>query len=258
MMNSLRSNAVSFVTVYSIYFGSRAGGKDLTSFVTEPDKGIIFYLYSGDSAEITPETYLEAPDSVVGALPSRETERYRSRRLDAVILPFKVLANDPTKLMLGLGIGNASGSVSRIFAGQYAFLAEENVIYASISSLVWEVGVLGLILYLVFFYFIYRDSHYLSKYSQQHSLVGALALGWIGVTVIIFITLPYKDIFKYESLCALYWYFSGYVASKAYALKRSTAPHTRAKDPSAIPYTPRLSAPSSAGMRGGSTRFRQQ
>lgn len=232
-----------FVANYTVFFGSLASDKNL-------------YLYSGDSVEITPETYLEAPNSIAGALPSRETESYKSRRLDAIILPFRVLANDPPRLMLGLGIGNASGSASRLLAGQYRFLAEEGVVYASISSLIWEVGVLGLALYLVFFYFIYRDSRYLSKHPQQHSFAGALALGWTGVTIIIFISLPYKNIFNYESLCALYWYFSGYVASRAYALKRSSSPHIRANNPSTIPYLSSLSASSSVGIRGDSASHR--
>lgn len=209
----------SFVAVYNVYFGSVAGKKDLSSFVTGPDKGIIFYLFSGDSTEITPETYLEVPDSVVGALPSRETERYRSRRLDAIILAVRVLSTDPTKLMLGLGIGNASESVSTKFAGQYSFLSEEGVIYAAISSLLWEVGVLGLILYLMFFYFIFSDSRYLSKHSQTRSLPGSFALGWTGVTVMIIVSLPYKNIFLYEPICVLFWYFSGYVVAYTHALK---------------------------------------
>jgi hypothetical protein len=210
---------ISFTLIYDMYIGSIKEGRSglMSFFTTDLDKGIINYLYSSDSVEVDPSTVLAPPSSLPGASPAFDPEKYRSRRIDAIILPLRVLSDDPIRLMLGLGIGNASKSVAAQFAGKYSFIAEYDISYAAISLLLWEIGVIGLILYLVFFYFVYKDARFLT---QDGGLPGAIALGWVGVTAIIVLTLPYKNIFVYDVLCALFWYFSGYIAAKSYELRR--------------------------------------
>jgi len=210
----------SFTVIYNMYFtsyASTAGG--FWSFFTTNPAGIENYLYSGDSKEIDPDTILEPPSSLPGALSSLEEEKYRSRRIDSIILPLRALSNDPVKLLLGLGIGNTSKSASmRFFAGQYSFLEEGDVLGSALSGFIWEIGILGVFLYILFFGFIYRDAKYLAK---TEGLPGAFALGWTGVVVVILISLPYKNIFLSETLSVLVWYLSGYIAAKSYVMKKA-------------------------------------
>jgi hypothetical protein len=213
-----------FVAIYSIEFGSHGAtsGRGLYSFFADPDTGIKWYLYSGDSEKIDADNLLQPNSNIIGAMSSLEEEKfddneYRGRRLDALILPIRTLSKDPLKLLMGLGIGNTSTSISDKFSGKYSFIGGSNVAKAALSPLLWEIGVMGVLLYLIFFYFIYKDARYLS---QKKDFMGAFALGWSGVVVILIITLPYKNVFLFENLCALFWYFSGHIAAQRFRYEK--------------------------------------
>lgn len=207
-----------FVLFYDMLFNSVQGTGGYISFFStdDPNKGIIKYLFKGDSIKVDPDTVLEAPSTLPGALPSFDAQEFGARRIDSMILPLRALAHDPVKLLLGVGIGNASVSKGRSFSGQYSFLEEYQIFGNALSRFLWEIGVLGVFLYLLFFGFIYRDARYLM---QNKGLPGALAHGWSGVTVIVILSLLYKNIFVSETLSALFWYFSGYIAAKSYSLR---------------------------------------
>lgn len=213
-----------FVLVYKHSFDTRGylGGHGLGAFITQPETGISNYLFSGDSANIDPRFVLDAPDSIIGAQRTIDLDEDRIRRADAILLSLRVLAEDPARLMFGLGIGNASSSQVRIFEGQYPFLAALDSSMAALPLLLWEIGVFGLLLYFIFFYFIYKDSRRLAKVDN---LSGALALGWTGVVAILVATLPYKNVMQFESAGALFWYFSGYIAAQRYRLEGSRYLH---------------------------------
>ncbi len=206
-----------FTLVYNISFSEDAGKSDLVTFFTDMDKGIGWYLYSGDSVEVDPDHVLGEKTDVIGASPSFDAEevRDRIRRIDAIVLPLRVLSDDPVKLLLGLGIGNASESSLKNFGfeGEYSFLARLNISMPLLPMLLWEVGVLGVFLYLLFFCFIYRDARYLAK---KGDFSGGIALGWIGVVVILALSFPYKNFLLFEVLGALFFYLSGYIVSKRY------------------------------------------
>jgi amino acid transporter len=103
-----------------------------------------------------------------------------------------------------------------MFAGQYSFIGSDAA-GSALSYLLWEIGILGVFLYLVFFYFIYRDARLLTK---TNSFVGALALGWTGIVAIFILTLPFKNIFYFESICTLFWYLSGYIAAQRFRMDK--------------------------------------
>ena len=204
----------SFVIIYNMSFSDSYAGNQgglISFFSTDPNKGILRYLYSGDAIEIEPETALEAPSSIIGALPSIDPEADRIRRIDAIVLPVRVLSEDIPKLLFGLGIGNASLSSIRSFQGQYSFLAKLNISMPALPILLWEIGIFGVFLYLLFFYFIFRDARYLAR---DDSFSGVLALGWTGVVVILVLSLPYKNFMVFEAPSALFWYISGYIVAQ--------------------------------------------
>jgi len=209
-----------FTVIYNVYFNSVQGTGGLISFFTkDPDKGITNYLYSGESTEVDPDTVLQPRNPVVGALPAFDAEDFSSRRIDEMILPLRALSNDPVKLLLGIGIGNASTSKLQLFAGQYSFLEQYSIFGNAVSRFLWEIGVLGMFLYLLFFWFIYKDARWMAR---TGGFPGAFALGWTSVIVIVVVSLPYKNIFVSENLSALLWYLSGYVAAKSYALRKAS------------------------------------
>ncbi len=199
-----------FIFVYNQLFDV-AGEQGLVNFFSDTDRGVGFYLYSGDALEINPENALEPTSPIIGALPSLDIQNDRIRRLDAVVLPIRVLSEDPIKLLMGLGLGNASDSSISILSGRYPFLARLSKAMPALPQLMWEIGVVGIIIYIVFFYFIYRDARSLGKIN---SFSGAFAIGWAGIVVLIVLSLPYKNFMIFNVLGALFWYFSGYVAAE--------------------------------------------
>jgi hypothetical protein len=205
-----------FIIIYNQSY-SVAGKEGLLHFFTDFESGIGHYLYSGDTVEGDVAQALEPDSPVIGALPTLDPEQFKARRIDAIILPLEILSDDPVKLMVGTGIGNTMTSTMHGFAGKYSFLGEYSINKTAVASILWEIGVIGLFLYLIFMYFIYRDARQLSK---ADSISAAFALGWTGVVAIIILSLPYKNIIIFDAPSALFWYFSGYVAAERFRFEQ--------------------------------------
>lgn len=201
-----------FFLVYNTYFTKTSGEGGLISFYTDPEKGVKHYLYSGDAEVVDPKAILRRGKVVVGEKTEREVGEGRIRRIDAAILPFRVLSSEPSKLILGLGIGNVSESFIGRFSGEYEDIQAMSATSIEISMMVWEIGLLGLSFFLLFFYFIYRDA---KNSSRRNTLVGVIATGWTGIVVILVLSMLYKNIMSFNVIGFLFWYFSGYVAASA-------------------------------------------
>jgi hypothetical protein len=144
----------------------------------------------------------------------------RVGRVDSFLLPIRVLSNyyDYFRLLFGLGIGNVSNSFFQQFQGKYAAYQEKfSAGRTALSLLLWETGLIGVFLSLIFLYFVFSDARYLI--ANEDGLSGTFALGWITIVVMTFITLFYKNIIVFNVLGYLFWYFSGYVAASRYRLE---------------------------------------
>lgn len=138
---------------------------------------------------------------------------YDVGRIDSIVLAFKKLSSDFTKLALGLGIGNVSLSFSSVLAGEYTYkYAYMFPTRTAVSILLWEIGIIGLILVIIGYFLIFMDSLFVSR---EDNIAGGLALGWSGVIVICFVSLLYKNFISWNSISYPFWYFSGYIAAKA-------------------------------------------
>jgi hypothetical protein len=135
----------------------------------------------------------------------------KARRLDAILTPLREMSKDPTHLVLGLGIGNASqSSLGEKFTGKY-FLKFLPFLQSSASVFILEIGVLGLGLSLLIDYLIYRDARVVAE--TDRGLVGVLAAGWAGVTGVIVIATFYIPLGAVDAISFLFWYSSGLVAA---------------------------------------------
>jgi hypothetical protein len=138
------------------------------------------------------------------------------RRGDAVIVPLEYLAQDPVKLMFGLGIGAVSPSqLGTNFEGTYYLLFEKFLII-SFTTFLLEFGLLGLMVIGVLFWMVFFDT--LTVLRRDDSLVGALAAGWSGVVVIFAIDVFYTNFHEFTCVTYLYWYFSGLICARCVAL----------------------------------------
>ena len=168
--------------------------------------------------------------------------RREAGRWDALEVPLETFASDPVRLMFGVGLGNGSASsLGQSFTGQYYVLFGRYTIETSAAAFIVEMGVLGLALALALYLLILRDSVAVARRDQ--SLVGALAVGWIGVTLVMVCATFYKAVHLFESLTYLYSYLSGLIAAQrmrlALAAQARPAPAARlqpaARSPVAAP-----------------------
>jgi hypothetical protein len=210
-----------FALVYTFVYNKLydiGGEGGLVSFFTEPERGVKHYLYSGKGAELDPEKVLKRKETgVVGEIPGDDARVDKIRRLDSIVLPLRVLSDDPVKLVLGLGIGNVGESFIERFSGDYTHLYNESSGKLStgrtqLNIWLWEIGIVGIALFLLFFFWIFLDASHLRV---DNGFVGTFAVGWAVVVIIIVLTLPYRQIMVFNVLGFLFWYFSGYIAAKS-------------------------------------------
>jgi hypothetical protein len=187
-----------FVPVYDYYIKPR-WGYGLVEFFTRPGR-LEGYLDKGAS---------------VGA--------EKAGRVDAIVVPIQELARDPAHLVFGLGVGNASESaLGEQFTGDY-FRRFEPFLESSASVLMLETGLLGFALVLTLYAFVFADARAVAN--ADRGLMGALAVGWLGVTVVIMISTFYKEMIAHAGVSFLFWYFSGLVAAQRARLTyRAAAP----------------------------------
>lgn len=166
------------------------------------------YLYWGDRAE-------DENDRKVG-------------RVDAVVLAYKNLSKDVGTMIFGMGMGNAHSTdlsafgIKRINVNEYG--GELNVI----SSMLWEAGFLGLLLYICFLFLFLRDTISLKESSD---FFGTFAVGWISIIAMMFINLIYRNTFHMNQINLLFFYFSGLVASKAFKFRATMGKYDAIEEP---------------------------
>ena len=171
---------------------------------------------------------LKGPRAAYGIVEFFSSEKYLMRyidaggdkpaRVDSLLMPFRVLSDDAIKFIMGLGIGNVSISSLKGFEGEYSYYyTAHGGGQTTVSYLMWELGIVGVLLSLLLFCLIFRDASYLRA---RGDIVGIIATGWIGVLAVLTITLFYKNIIVFSILSYLFWYLSGYLAAKRYRLGR--------------------------------------
>jgi hypothetical protein len=149
-------------------------------------------------------------------------------RKDALIVPMKEMAKEPTRFAFGLGMGNASHSaLGPQFSGEY-FAKFAPFMQSSATVFILEIGMLGLLLTLAIEYLVYRDSRAVAD--ADDTMFGTLAAGWAGVSAVIAIAVFYATIDGSEAISYLFWYFSGVVAAHRTRLGRVPAVEMRANE----------------------------
>jgi hypothetical protein len=138
------------------------------------------------------------------------------------------------KALLGVGVGNASDSFSDRMRGEYyeryRHLSPNSV---SLTRIVWELGYAGVVLFGSFLLLVFRDA---VKLRNSDSLAGAVALGWVAVTPVIALGFVYTNIFEFNLLSYLFWYFSAYVIASRYRAERTAEALARAgRQPLTVP-----------------------
>ena len=169
--------------------------------------GLVAFFTSGSAAG-----YLNR-----GAVDARRINK--TGYVDLIILPLVELSDEPFKLLFGLGIGSVSGSALESLADDMPDTSDYSArVGSSVSQFLWEIGVLGLLLYFIFFYMLYSDA---KRLSRGYGIFNRLALGWSGVIAVATLALFFRDMFRDGALAYTFWFYSGMVASGALRMQKA-------------------------------------
>ena len=145
---------------------------------------------------------------------ANEEETHKIMRFDSIVIAVKNIKADPITLIFGLGIGNVMDSFITSARGKHTEYLELGAQMLAITNMIWETGILGLLIYFTFLSFIFYDAKLLRK--SKNDVMSYLGLGWCAVTIIIFISLFYKNILQFDEINIIFWYFSGIIVANTY------------------------------------------
>ena len=152
-------------------------------------------------------------------------------RFDAIAFAIDKVA-DTGSSIFGVGIGNASPSNTDKLVGEYWktyywTVPEKNMA----SRVIWEMGYVGLLVYLGFLAIAFLDAKYLAK---GDNFVAAFALGWTPIVLIIAGSFVYLQTFVTTVFSHLFFFYSGYIAATRYRLHKTEyaeTEHAKRHDP---------------------------
>jgi hypothetical protein len=183
-----------FIAAYNYFIQFNAVGQPIGQFVGEAS--YVRYLYSGAAEEGA---------NYIG-------------RLDSMQFAIDHITRDAFTLLFGYGAGNVSLSFLPQFEGAYAMYYERyGVGMTQVTTFLWEIGVLGVAVYLALYYFAARDARLIARRDDDMGVLGQV---WITVIAIMALALIYKAVFSMTEIGYLFWFFTGLVASQAVAQRR--------------------------------------
>jgi len=201
-----------YVAIYD-YVAAQLGREQLVSFVGSK-KNATRYFYIGSDQGL--EALKERSVGDVRLPPEKLSAYDAGRRLDNLILPLRYhYYNDPVRLWVGAGLGNTSESFIKQFSGELGERVGESGKDMLMSLILWETGIGGVLFFLVFMYFLFRDAH---RLAQQKTAATTFAIGWLAVLAMTLLTSAYINILYANALGYLLAYFSGYVAAERYRM----------------------------------------
>jgi hypothetical protein len=125
---------------------------------------------------------------------------------------FTLIADDPITLVFGIGMGNLSDSaLGDQFKGEY-FDLYGHLAGSALPTMISELGILGLGLLCLLYWVIFGDCVRVARIDG--GLYGALALGWTGAVIALFVGLAQTFPIANPALSMLFWYFTGIVAAQ--------------------------------------------
>lgn len=139
-------------------------------------------------------------------------EEYSLRRVDPIKNSFQNAVKDPRFFVFGRGAGNVSEGFTKKLSGKYV---QEGRYYGlggvSFPKFIWEIGIMGTILFYVLILIIFWDAMQLSRKSGFN---GAFSLGMLSFCVFFSLSMVYTFTMDSNLFVYLFFLFSGYVISQ--------------------------------------------
>ena len=164
--------------------------------------------YNYEGYQVDPNEVLNIEDKVIGQYKDLPTREEDMGRFDTMFIPFQVFMGekkDVVRLFFGFGIGNVTSKLGK--GGTYAHVQRLKGGGTTLSVLLWETGLLGVFIFILFVILIAWDSMLLAK--RDSGFWGKFASGWFGITIIVFVTLPYFNLYFFPEVAFLVMFYSG-------------------------------------------------
>lgn len=186
--------------------------------------GIFAFFYQYTTVETSIKVKTEREDSgIVGFLDPQKIYAYLAPqqnelsgkkyigRVDKIIEPLERLSEDPVKLLVGYGLGNAIKTPIEMLAGDYADETDDYLGAGVYPRILWETGLLGLAFTFILLWMIYRDADHLSR---EDGFIGIFATGGKVTVILVLMAMFYTDIITREVSFFMVAYYFGYFASE--------------------------------------------
>lgn len=205
----------SFVFVYDSLYSQTRGG-EYVDLVASKDRALDRYLLKGMDA--LPFRAISEQEGLVAPPVRFKTDDRRVGRFDSIRMPFSsLLPSEGMKLALGLGIGNTFSTFGD--GARFLFVRDDlGGSMTTITQLIWETGVFGMLFFVATVVLVGRDS---VRLSRDQGFLGTLGAAWVGVTTVVAVELVYHNMFGLPVLASLFFLFSGVVATKATSAAKS-------------------------------------
>jgi hypothetical protein len=182
---------IGFVYTYNILYGEQHGRSLFEYFMREKEgRG---YLYHKDYQLSDVQNEKE-----VG-------------RIDSIVLAYEYLSKDPIALFFGTGPGTVNPKSIKFLRVEDYKLNKYNPDTSTVSMLLWELGILSIIIFFMAICFIFFDTYRLKKYEKS---IGSLGLGWACVSVLLLPVTLYINVLYLDVINMPFWFLSGVFISK--------------------------------------------
>lgn len=163
--------------------------------------------------------YLQRESSGQGYLfhsDEKSVDEEKVGRIDAVLHAYRYLSQEQAKLFFGIGLGNVEHKKIKFLENEDIGIEKYVPYSTSLSNILWEFGITGLMLLLTFNLFLFFDT---LKLKREEGLAGSLGLGWSCICFLMIPTYVYINTFYIDVVNVIFWFLSGMIVS--YTMKFS-------------------------------------
>lgn len=144
------------------------------------------------------------------SMPGRLDE-YSQKRVKPIVNAFKNAKKDVRFLIFGRGAGNVSEGFTKKLDGRYV---KEGFYYGAYSvsytTMVWEIGYLGLFLFFLFPFFVFMDAVEICK---REAFSGAFSLGMLSYCLLFVLSFFYTDTLNRNIFVYTFFLTAGYIVT---------------------------------------------
>lgn len=178
-----------YVSVYNSLIVHRNADKTLQTFFLEG--GLSTYIYKDNSTTIG--------------------------RFDSIEIAMTEIAKTPMTAAFGLGAGNVATSMLPGFEGEYAhYEAPYKVKFTQMSMLLWNVGWVGVAVFVLLFHAMFRDAVLLARSGGADGMLGQ---AWAPVVIMLAMCMFYNAFATMYELIFPMMFYGGVIARRAYRVR---------------------------------------